>query len=136
MSERRATGLQNRYAGWLAFGVRLGFGALLASFVVYMTGLVPPGILPEDLPRYWSLPVVDYVRATGAPKGWSWVLRLGESDLMNFVGVGILGSTTIGCYLAVLPLFVRARERAFVLICLSEIAVLLAAASGILYTQH
>lgn len=136
MTERRALEEQDRYARWLAFGVRLGFAALVASFVVYMTGLVPPGIRPENLSAYWGLPVADYVRATGAPTGWSWIGRLGESDLLNFVGVGILGTTTIACYLAVLPIFARARERVFVLICIAEIAVLAAAASGMLFTQH
>lgn len=136
MTERRALEEQNRYARWLTFGVRLGFAALVASFVVYTTGLIPPGIAPESLPAYWGLPVAEYVRLTGAPTGWSWIGRLGESDLLNFVGVGILGSTTVVCYLAVLPIFARGRERVFVLICLAEIAVLAAAASGMLFTQH
>ena len=136
MTERRALEEQDRYARWLALGVRLGFAALAASFVVYMTGLIPPGIRPEKLPAYWGLPGAEYVRATGAPTGWSWIARLGESDLLNFVGVAILGSITLACYLAVLPIFARARERVFVFICLAEIAVLAAAASGMVFTHH
>lgn len=121
------------YARWLGFGVYLGFGALVASFVVYMTRLLPPGIPPQDLPRYWGLPVAEYVKATGAPTGWSWVWRLGESDLLNFVGFAILASTTLLCYLRMLPIFVVARQRVLAAICLAEIAVLAAAASGLVF---
>lgn len=136
MQERGQRAEQEVYARWLAYGVRLGFGALVVSFIVYMTRLVPPGIRPEDLPRYWGLPVVEYVKATGAPTGWSWVWRLGESDLLNFVGVAILGSTTLICYLRMLPLFLRARARVFAAICIAEIAVLAAAASGLVFSIH
>lgn len=127
---------QSIYARWLAFGVRLGFGALVASFVIYVTGALPPGIAPQDLPRYWGLPVVQYVAATGAPTGWSWIRRLGESDLLNFVGVAILGATTPLCYLRLLPVFVSTRQRLLAAICLAEIVVLAAAASGLLYSSH
>ena len=58
------------YARWLGSGVYLGFGALVVSFVVYMTRLLPPGIPPQDLPRYWGLPVAEYVKATGSPSRW------------------------------------------------------------------
>jgi len=122
---------QRRYAAWLDVGTRFGFGALLASFAVYVTGTVPPGVAPADLPRYWGLPVADYVAATGAPTGWAWLARVGESDLLNFVGVAILGTVTIACYARVLPVLWRGGERALAAICAAEIGVLLAAAAGI-----
>lgn len=124
---------QHIYARWLAFGVYLGFAALVASFFVYMTRLIPPGIRPEDLPRYWGLPVAEYVKATGAPTGWSWLWRLGESDLLNFVGFSILASATLVCYLRMLPVFIAGRERVLAAICAIEIVVLVAAASGMVF---
>lgn len=127
---------QGLYARWLAFGVRVGFGALVASFVIYMSGLMPARIPPSQLPRYWNLPVHEYLEATGAPTGWSWIFRLHEGDLLNFVGVAILGSTTLLCYLHVLPLFLRRRERALVAICILEVIVLAGAASGFMFTHH
>jgi len=121
---------QHIYARWLAACVAIGFGALVVSFLVYMLRLLPPAIAPEDLPRYWGLPVGEYVKATGAPTGWSWVRRLGESDLLNFVGFSILASATLVCYLRMLPVFVVTRERVLAAICAVEIAVIAAAASG------
>ena len=124
------------YARWLSAGVGVGFVALLASFIAYVTGLVPPGIAPELLPRYWGLPVAEYVRATGAPTGWSWIRRLGEGDLLNFAGVAILGSTTIVAYLRLIPVFAASRQRLYVAICIAEIVVLAAAASGLVFSTH
>lgn len=122
---------QEAYAHWLAWGVRLGFAVLVGTFFLYVTGLVPAGVAPERLPALWGLPVDQYIAATGAPTGWSWTLRLREGDLLNLVGVAILGSVSVACHLRVLPLFVRSRERAFVAICIAQVAVLVAAAAGI-----
>ncbi len=119
------------YARWLAAGTRLGFVALVVTFVLYVLELVPPGIALEQLPRYWHLPVTEFVALTGAPQGWTWIARLGEGDLLNFVGVAILAAVTVVCYARVLPLFVRARDRVFAAICIAEIIVLVAAAAGI-----
>lgn len=127
---------QKVYARWLAAGVATGFSLLVVSFVIYLSGILPPSIPPQMLPQYWGLPVAEYVKATGSPTGWSWVRRLGEGDLLNFAGVAILGATTIACYLRMLPLFIRTRQRLFAAICLAELAVLAAAASGLLYTTH
>lgn len=122
---------QDAYAGWLAWGTRFGFGALVATYFVYVTGLVAPEIPLERLPELWSLPLDEYLAATNAPTGWSWLRRLHRGDLLNLVGVSVLAACTLACYLRVLPIFVRAKERAFVVICVLEEAVLLAAAAGV-----
>jgi len=127
---------QKVYARWLAAGVATGFGVLVVSFVVYLSGALPPSIPPHLLPQYWGLPVAEYVRATGAPTGWSWVRRLGEGDLLNFAGVAILGATTVICYTRMLPIFLGTRQRLFAAICAAELLVLAAAASGLLFTTH
>lgn len=124
------------YARWIGAGVAVGFVALVASFIAYVSGLVPPGIPPETLPRYWSLPLAEYVRATGAPTGWSWIRRLGEGDLLNFAGVAILGASTIVAYLRMLPEFCAKRRYLYLAIGVAEVAVLVAAASGRVFTNH
>ena len=122
---------QEAYAHWLTWGVRLGFAVLVATFLLYVTGILPPGVAPERLPQLWTLPVGEYIAATGSPTGWGWVLRLRESDLLNLVGVAILASASIACHLRVLPLFARAGERTFVAICIAQVVVLGAAAAGV-----
>ena len=127
---------QKLYARWLDVGTKAGFAALVVSFLVHAFELLPPGIALEHLPRYWHLPVDEFIAMTGAPTGWAWVARLGEGDLLNFVGVAILGTVTIACYARVLPLFLRAGERIFAAICIAEIGVLIAAASGAFGAAH
>ena len=122
---------QDAYAGWLAFGTRFGFIALAASYLVYVTGLVPPDIPPEQLPDLWSLPLDEYLAATNSPTGWSWLKRVHRGDLLNLAGVAVLAACTLACYGRMLPIFVRAKERAFVAICVAEEVVLFAAAAGI-----
>jgi hypothetical protein len=138
MSEQRdySSPEQRLYARWLDVGTKIGFAALVITFLVHAFELVPPGIALEHLPRYWHLPVDEFIAMTGAPRGWTWVARLGEGDLLNFVGVAILGLVTIVCYARVMPLFARNREWVFVAICLLEIAVLAAAAAGIAGAGH
>lgn len=132
MNEREAS----IYARWLSVGVATGFIALAASFAIYMSGALPPSIPPEKLPALWGLPYRDYVAATGAPTGWSWLRRLGQGDLLNFFGVAVLCTTTVAAYARMLVSFTASRSRAMALLCLAEIAVLAAAASGVLYTNH
>lgn len=122
---------QDAYARWLGRFVKAGFALLAASFFLYVTGLVPGGIAPARLPELWGLPLDQYVAATHAPTGWSWVRRLGEGDLLTLVGVAVLNFATLACYLRVLPVFARQGRRAFVVICVVEIAVLAAAAAGV-----
>lgn len=124
--------LERKYARWLAFGGRLGFAALVASFFIYLFGIIPPGIEPQDLPRYWGMPVADYLAATGAATGWDWVRRLPQSDVLNFVGVAILGTVSVACYLRAAADFVRARNLRYAAICIAQVAVLALAASGLL----
>lgn len=127
---------QRLYAAWLDVGTKIGFVALVVTFLVHVFELVPPGIALEHLPRYWHLPVDEFLRLTGAPTGWAWIARLGEGDLLNFLGIAILGFVTVACYARVLPLFARAGNRVFVAICVAEIVVLLAAAWGLAGGGH
>ena len=122
---------QDAYARWLSAIVKLGFALLAASFFLYVTGILPAGIAPERLPGLWSLPLDEYLAATHAPTGWSWVRRLNEGDLLNFAGVAVLDLATIGCYLRILPLFARAGQRGFVAIAAVQVLVLAAAAAGL-----
>ena len=55
---------------------------------------------------------------------------------MNLVGVAMLSSVTIVCYVRLLPVLWMERDHAFVAIVVLEIAVLLLAASGVLGGGH
>jgi hypothetical protein len=124
------------YARWLGWCTRVSLGVLVAAFLAYLLGLAQPLVSLERLPEVWSLPVDRYVAATGAPTGWTWLSRLGNGDYLNMLGVAMLCLVTVACYLSVLPALFRRGERALGVIALLQVAVLLAAASGLLAAGH
>lgn len=123
---------QLAYATWLDWGMRLGFVALLVSFVAYLFGLAEPHVSHTELAHLWSQPVGDYLKATGGHTGWSWLTLAGKGDYMNLIGVAILSGVTVVCYARILPTFIKAKDRVFVAIVVLEILLLVLAASGVL----
>jgi hypothetical protein len=121
------------YARWMRIGVAIGLAAVIASFIVYLGGLLPVAIPPARLPEVWGLPVKQYLAVTGAPSGWQWLHRLNQGDVLNFAGVALLASVTIACFARALFGLLRARERAYAAIAFVQLVVLLAAASGWLW---
>jgi hypothetical protein len=123
---------QLAYAQVLDLGMKLGLLLLVVTFVLYVTGLVSPHIPVEELPRYWSLPVKEYLAVTGIHGGWSWMGMLGKGDFLNFLGIAFLGAVAIVCYVAVSPIFFRKKDRIYGWLAVVEVAVLSLAASGLL----
>ncbi len=121
---------QLAYARVLDRGMKLGLALLTVTFLLYVLGVMAPHVPVAELPRYWSLPVHEYLKATGTYPGWAWVHALHEGDVVNFVGIVFLAGVTIACYLAVIPLFFRKRDRVYAWIAIVEVAVLALAASG------
>lgn len=123
---------QLAYAQVLDRGMKLGLLLLLVTFALYVTGLVTPHIPVEDLPRYWSLPVKEYLAATGIRAGWSWVHMLARGDFLTFLGIAFLSSVAIVCYVAIGPIFFRKKDRIYGWLSVAEVAVLVLAASGLI----
>ncbi len=127
---------QLRYADWLDVGTRIGLALLVATFALYAGGFVEPHIPLDDLPRLWILPVGQYLAATGLPAGWGWLGKVGEGDIMNFVGIAFLSLVTVACYMRLAATYIRNKDAACALIVLAEIVVLLLAASGLVSGAH
>lgn len=123
---------QLAYARLLDRGMKIGLLALIVSFLVYVSGALAPRVPVADLPRYWSLPVKEYLAATGVRAGWSWLGLLGYGDFLNFLGVAFLSGVTIACYLAITPILFRKRDLVFAWLAIAEVLVLALAASGVL----
>ena len=120
------------YAQVLDMGVKIGFLVLVASFVPYLLGVLTPHIPVADLPRYWSLPVHDYLAATGMQAGWGWIHMLGKGDVLNFLGIAFLAGVSIVCYAVVAPMFFRNGDKIYGWLAVVEVLVLVLAASGLL----
>jgi len=124
--------VQEIYARWLDIGAKAGFAVSLAGMLVYASGAVAPFVPMAELAARWSLPVGRFLALTGAPTGWGWIHLLGYGDYLNLVGIALFASMTTICYLRVLPVLLAHRDRLYALIAAAQIAVLLAAASGLL----
>ena len=93
-----ATEEQLVYADLLDWGMKIGFIMLVAAFVAYLTGMAAPHVPVEELPKYWTMPVSQYLAAANAPHGWGWVALAGKGDYMNFIGIAFLSAVTIACF--------------------------------------
>jgi hypothetical protein len=128
----KASEEQMAYAKVLNFGMWLGLAILVATFFVYLSGVLPNFIKIDDLPKYWTMRVHDFNVALNAPTGWGWTAFVGKGDYLNFVGIAMLSGLTILCYLVILPILIRKKDTAYAIIAVVEVLVLSLAASGLL----
>jgi hypothetical protein len=128
--------VQLRYARVLDWGTRVGLTLLLASFALYVSGLLPPQVPLQRLPELWHQPVAQYLAQTGAPTGWQWLGLLHHSDVLGLVGIAVLAGCSGLCLLSLLPLYRQRGDRVYLGLCLAQMAVLLVAAAGVFGGGH
>jgi hypothetical protein len=124
--------LQELYALWLDRAMRVAFTVALATFALYVSGLLPAFIEPRALSALWSLPLAEYLERSGAPAGWGWLGFLAKSDYLTLLGVALFAVISALCLARAIPAFFRHGERLLAWLALLQLAVLLFAASGVL----
>ena len=132
------------YAKILEIGMYIGLLLLLVTFALYVSGVIAPAVPVEDLPKYWTLNVHDYLEAVNADHlhrehavtGWAWLSALENGDYLTYLGIALLSAVTIVCYLGIVPTLVRKGDTAYVVMALLEVMILTLAASGILAAGH
>ena len=124
------------YARLLDITSKLGFVALVVGYVAYAMGWLEAHVTVEQLPQLWTLPLAEYLAKTGSPTGWGWLAHLHKGEFAGLLGIVILAGCSAVCLLAIVPTYVRRRDRVYAGICILEIMVLLLAASGILTPTH
>lgn len=125
---------QIRYAVMLSKGMKVGLIALIVTFFLYVSGIVPPHIPKDTLSEFWHLPVAEYLHSTGIETGWNWLFLIKKGDFLNFVGIVFLSGVTIICFIGIIPIFLRKKDTIYAIIAFVEVLVLVFAASGILKT--
>ena len=124
---------QIRYADMVFYGSWLSILILFVTYGLYVSGAIAPHIPVERVTELWSLPVGEYVHEADIPIGWGWAGLLGKGDFLNFVGVVLLATMSIICFLGVLlPAYAKQRDWIYTGIVVLEVLVLCLAASGIL----
>lgn len=127
---------QLAYADVLETGLAFGRYFLAGTFALYVFGITTPKVPLSELTANWSLPAEQYSRLVGVGTGWDWLKLVHYGDYMNFVGISFIASVTAACYLRLLPISLRSKNRSFSAILLLEIIVMFLAASGLLAVGH
>lgn len=125
-----------RYAKLLDWGTRLGLIALVISFSAYLFELLPPHVPVSKLPQVWGLPAKAFLEQTQTPTGWGWLALASRGDLSNLIGIALLAGCSLPPLIALIPWYLRRRDRAYAVICAGIALVLLLAASGTLTGGH
>jgi len=124
------------YASILEKGMLLGLLILFITFIIYALGIMKPYIPLDNISKFWSMNVHDYLEHADIKGGWSWIFMLGYSDFLNFIGIAILAGVTIICYIAIVPILIKSKDWAFVVFSIIEVLILSLAASGLLKVGH
>ena len=120
------------YANLLVIGVWAGIIILVATYAIYLTGILPAHVDMSLIPQLWGKGVGEYLATTHSPHGWGWVALLSKGDFLNYLGFAFLALMTIVCYLVLVRGYSRKKDWIYAAIAVAEIVVLSVAASGIL----
>jgi len=120
------------YANLLVIGVWAGIIILVATYAIYLTGILPAHVDMSLIPQLWGKGVSEYLATTHSPHGWGWVALLSKGDFLNYLGFAFLALMTIFCYLVLVRGYARKKDWIYAAIAVAEIVVLSVAASGIL----
>ena len=122
---------QITYANILFLGAWVGIFLLLITYFIYVAGIMEPLIPINEVPNWWGQGVHEWTATAGAPSGWHWVTMLDTGDYLNFIGLALLATLTVVCYLVLLPGYIKRKDWTYATICILEVLVLSLAASGI-----
>jgi hypothetical protein len=129
-----ATEEQLIYSVILDRGMKLGLLIIVATFLIYVSGILTPHIPVSKISGYWGLSVHKYLQEAGIPTGWAWVGMVHKGDFLNFIGIAFLAGVTLVCFLGIIPILFRKGDRVYAAFAVLEVLVLALAASGILKT--
>lgn len=124
------------YAQLLERGARLGLVLLVLSFAAYVLGWLAPLVPLEQLAQLWSLPLAEYLERSAMPTGWGWLSAAHKADMAGLVGIALLAGCSLLPLAAVLVHARRHGDRVTLALCAAQIAVIAAAASGLLAAGH
>ena len=127
---------QRLYANILFYLNLIGLFILLTGFTLYLTGVITPLVPLEDLPRFWSLSLDEYIEKSNMPTGWQWISKIGYGDIAPMLGIAVLASVTFVCYFVLLFQFLKGGVKTLALIVSIELLLILLSASNLIQVTH
>jgi len=83
-------------------------------------------------PAYLDSINKEFLHLEKPPTGWAWVNLINYADFLNFIPVAMLAGVTILCYAAIVPGLFRRKDKAYAIMAIAEVAILVLAASNLL----
>ena len=123
---------QLRYASTLFYLGIASFVTMLVTYFLYVFGVTTPLVPLDEMPKLWVHKSAEYLARAHIPQGWGWIKLLGKGDMAHFIGIALLASVTLICYVQLAWSFIKSKEGIMLAIAILEIIVLVTAASGIL----
>ncbi len=80
---------QIAYAKLLDWGMKIGLLLLIVTFIIYLTGILPPQIPISELPKYWKLKAHEYLASAGISPGWAWLNMVTKGDFFKLCSCSI-----------------------------------------------
>ena len=127
---------QRLYANILFYLNLIGLFILLTGFTLYLTGVITPIVPLEELPRFWSLSLNEYMEKSNMPTGWQWISNIGYGDIAPMLGIAVLASVTFMCYFVLLLKFFMRGAKTFALIVSIELLLILLSASNLVQVTN
>ena len=127
---------QHIYAKIIYHISNLGLLVLIMGFILYIFGVLNPLVPLNELPQYWSLSLTQFLEKSGAPTGWQWTSMLGYGDVVPLLGVTILASVSLFCFLFLLFSFLQRGAIVLVFIAAMELFFILISASNLIHISH
>lgn len=120
-----------RYAAVLQRHVAVALVLLVASFLLYVFGILPSDTPPSRVAELWHLDASKMAGETGHQGGWWWTTCITSGDAVSFAAISFIALGTIVGLVLVLPTFLRHRDLHYAGIVSLQIVVLFLAASGL-----
>ena len=122
---------QLRYACILKKATMTGSIILIGAYLVYLFDLLPSFVPINDIHQFWGLNLQDYVAKSGIPLNWGWITSLNHGDMVSYIGIVFLTGASIICLGAIIPVFLKEKDKNYVVIVVVQIFVFIVAASGL-----
>ena len=128
---------QRRYATWAGLEHPAGPARAAGEFPPPMCWDWPrPTCRWLGCPSSGSTRWAAFLELSNSPTGWGWLALVGRGDIAGLLGIAILAGSSVLCLLALVPIYLARGDKAFVAVCLAEVAVVVLAASGWLAGGH
>ena len=119
-----------RYGAILAWSMRFGLVALAVTLGAYL--VFPSAVPVSRMHEIWGAPAADWLALNGLESGPHWATHWRGAETLVLAAIAWLGSCSIVCLAAVIPVLRRRAEHLAAMVCVLQIVVLVLAALGLL----